>query len=481
MLTGDLQGVWWLPESPDHTVPGTLTLSHEARPTLVMIGSIDPNLGLPASIGTIFGHTRDLPFVFGRTASGQSVTLADARFALRQMHIEDAESAVFELVGRAAYVGAHVHPDRATFSDLDLAIERLIDWRDASPFGLSLTPSHERPKRIVVSGDVPESVRADLDGGELLVRTSLSTSGDFHRQASLSLDTLLRLRLDHGLTKADWLEAYAGPLQRLVALATGRAIEIERMELSEPSADLRCEVVWPRKLRASEPERRFMPDELLFTVTDLGDRISERLSAWLSASRRLEPVMNMFFATRYAETMFEEDRFQNLVQAAEAYHRRIWSPSGSGRVRRAHRCPSVRRSRSASRLARGGACDPQGVPALGPHRSLGETPRVDARRRRAPEHPPVGGAGRDGAQLPSAPGSGGAADRHERPRTHGSDPAPDRPYRSLSASRARVRGGSGARDGAAGKSGLPDPETEPDLVGASSIRQSTAASMFRPR
>ncbi len=323
MLTGDLQGMWWLPESADHTVPGTLTLSHEARPTLVMIGSVDPNLGLPASIGTVFGHTRDLPFVFGRTANGQAVTLADARLALRQMHIEDAESAVFELVGRAAYVGAHLEPERTTFSELDLAIERLTDWRDASPFGLSLTPSHERPKRIVVSGEVPESVHADLDGGELVVRASLSTSGDFHRRASLSLDTSLNVRLDHALTTADWLEAYAGPLQRLVALATGRAIEIESMELSEPSADLRCEVVWPRKLRASEPQRRLMPDELLFTVTDLGDRISEHLTTWFSAYRRLEPVMNMFFATRYAETMFEEDRFQNLVQAAEAYHRRI--------------------------------------------------------------------------------------------------------------------------------------------------------------
>ena len=120
MLTGDLQGVWWLPESPDHTVPGTLTLSHEARPTLVMIGSIDPNLGLPASIGTVFGHTRDLPSVFGRTASGQAVTLADARFALRQMHVEDPESAVFEMVGRSAYVGAHLDPDRTTFSELEL-------------------------------------------------------------------------------------------------------------------------------------------------------------------------------------------------------------------------------------------------------------------------------------------------------------------------------------------------------------------------
>lgn len=481
MLTGDLQGVWWLPESPDHTVPGTLTLAHEARPKLVVIGSIDPNLGLPASIGTVFGHTRDLPLVFGRTAAGQLVTLADARFALRQMHIEDAESAVFELVGRAAYVGAHVDPRRATFSELDLGIERLTDWRDPQPFHLSMTPS-ERPRRIGVSGDVPEVVHADLDGGALLVDARLSTSGDFHRQASLSLDTSLNVRLDHGQTMENWLEAYAGPLQRLVALATGRAIEIERMELSEPSADLRCEVVWPRKLRASEPEGRLMPDELLFTVTDLGDRISEHLSAWLSASRRLEPVMNMFFATRYADAMFEEDRFQNLVQAAEAYHRRI---AGARPDQAAHD------ARSAAVLA--------AVPEAH-HEWLGEVLETAKEYRLSDRieallelHDWMRGdvvprnvhrwAGRVAMarNYRAHQDPGGAADRNDLPRTRGTDPAPDCLDRSLSTPRDRLRGGSPPRDGAAGKPCVPTPEAQPDLVAVSRIRQSIGASMGRPR
>ena len=58
MLTGELQGVWWLSGSPDHIVPGTLSVSEDARPTLVIIGSIDPTLDLPASIATVLGRTR---------------------------------------------------------------------------------------------------------------------------------------------------------------------------------------------------------------------------------------------------------------------------------------------------------------------------------------------------------------------------------------------------------------------------------------
>ncbi len=45
-------------------------------------------------------------------------------------------------------------------------------------------------------------------------------------------------------------------------LATDRAVEVERLELSDPNAGDKCEVV-PRKLRATLPERRLMPDELL--------------------------------------------------------------------------------------------------------------------------------------------------------------------------------------------------------------------------
>jgi hypothetical protein len=322
MLTGDLQGVWWLPGSPEHLAPGTLTLSYDTRPTLVVVGSIDPNLDLPAGIGTVLGQTRDLPFVHGRTAIGQRVTLADTQLGVRQMHIADAESAVFELVGRAAYVGAHMDPKTAQFAQMDVVIERLIDWRDVTPFDLTVTPDTRTPKRIVIGGELPALVSARIDGGDLIIKAGLATSGDFRQHASLSLNAAVRIRVDQGLRFSDWLEVYVGPLERLVALATGRAVEVERLELSDPNADEKCEVIWPHKLRAALPERRLMPDELLFTVPDLGEKLSQHMSLWLAACRRFEPVMNMFFATRYAESMFEEDRFQNLIQAVEAYHRR---------------------------------------------------------------------------------------------------------------------------------------------------------------
>ena len=81
--------------------------------------------------------------------------------------------------------------------------------------------------------------------------------------------------------------------------------------------------MWGRHLYAEQPERRLLPDEVLFTAEDIRDRFGFHTGRWLDAAPAFKPVLDMFFATRYADTMFEEDRFQNLAQSAEAYHRRV--------------------------------------------------------------------------------------------------------------------------------------------------------------
>lgn len=192
--------------------------------------------------------------------------------------------------------------------------------------------------------------------------------------------------------------------------------------------------------------------------------------------------MNMFFATRYADAMFEEDRFQNLVQAAEAYHRRI---AGARPDQAAHD------ARSAAVLA--------AVPEAH-HEWLGEVLETAKEYRLSDRieallelHDWMRGdvvprnvhrwAGRVAMarNYRAHQDPGGAADRNDLPRTRGTDPAPDCLDRSLSTPRDRLRGGSPPRDGAAGKPCVPTPEAQPDLVAVSRIRQSIGASMGRPR
>ncbi|MGK2852273.1 MAG: hypothetical protein ACSLFN_15385 [Candidatus Limnocylindrales bacterium] len=121
MLTGDLQGVWYLPDSPERVVPGTLELRRDRRPTLTVVGSIDPSTDAAAWIGTRLGLPHHVPRVLGRTSTGKPVTLADVNVGLHEMHIEDPVSAVFRLEGRVAFVGDHIDPTSARFARSDLS------------------------------------------------------------------------------------------------------------------------------------------------------------------------------------------------------------------------------------------------------------------------------------------------------------------------------------------------------------------------
>jgi ApeA N-terminal domain 1 len=323
LTTGELQGVWWLPGSPEHVVSGTLTLAENERPTLLVVGPIDAKFDLATGLGTLLGRTQDLPFVFGRAADGKKITLSNVRLGIRQLHLDDPRSAIFELVGWSAFVGAHADPDKAVFKQADVVLERLADWLDERAMDLEVTPSRQDARRISIIGELPGTTRVAVEGGEFLARTNLASSGDFRRTATLTMKPSLRITLNEAITTDAWFKTWLVPTQRLVALATSLPIEIERLELTSPD-DHQCEFWWPRALRAGTPDRLLMPDEVLFTLPDLnkGD-LAEHLRCWLSATTRFEPVLNMFFATRYAERMFEEDRFQNLIQAVEAYHRRV--------------------------------------------------------------------------------------------------------------------------------------------------------------
>lgn len=111
LATGELQGVWLLPGSPEHVVSGTLTLADNERPRLLVVGPIDPKLNLATGLGTLLGRTQDLPYVFGLAADGTKITLSSVRLGIRQLHLEDPRSAIFELLGWSAFIGVHVDGD----------------------------------------------------------------------------------------------------------------------------------------------------------------------------------------------------------------------------------------------------------------------------------------------------------------------------------------------------------------------------------
>jgi hypothetical protein len=321
MLTGEFSGLWWLPDTPSKSVHGVLTLGFESRPRLVFGPSLESDPDPVAPLRSLFGEEREIPLVFGRTSTGKEVTLADGRLAIHEMEWDHPDSATHVITASAAYVGSHLDPKTQTFPRLELSIEHLEEWRAAKAFEIAWALDGPGPRSIDLHGEVPPDLRNELPDGELVVRSTLSNGGDERLAPGLSLACALRVDVRESLPIAAWFKNYVGPLTRMLSLATGREVAAVQVEVAGAGENERVEVVWPHELHATAERRSVSPVDLLFSATDLNERTVPSIGAWLTASASCKPVMDAFFATRLA-SLYEEDRFQNLVQAAEGYHRR---------------------------------------------------------------------------------------------------------------------------------------------------------------
>lgn len=65
-------------------------------------------------------------------------------------------------------------------------------------------------------------------------------------------------------------------------------------------------------------------NNMLFTLQEVQEQIGVHLRKWIENERTLEPVYNLFFANLYRPYIYAENRFLNLAQAVETYHRRTY-------------------------------------------------------------------------------------------------------------------------------------------------------------
>jgi ApeA N-terminal domain 1 len=88
MFTGEIRGLWWLPETPTQVVSGVLTIAYDERPTLLFLGPLAPDDGAVQGLSLLLQGRREVPCVLGRTSNGEEVTLGTSTLTVRDMHLE---------------------------------------------------------------------------------------------------------------------------------------------------------------------------------------------------------------------------------------------------------------------------------------------------------------------------------------------------------------------------------------------------------
>jgi Zinc-binding dehydrogenase/ApeA N-terminal domain 1 len=223
------EGMWWLPESPERRVPGTLTFDSDGL-VLVVYDSI-AEFTVPEG-QVIEGNVPEwklTPLIHGRRRDGKNVTLLRAeganfdgpgppgRFDVRQTY----------LIGMAL-VGAHIADD--SFTEAWCYFDCLDIW--AQPPSLT---TYGDDGVVTVRGGQLELGSADVEATRIRLVSGVSgTSGG--ERVHLDRWSAFAVRVPAQPAR-DLVQHWVRPLQDLLTLAFGRSVRLTALNLVPAGTD----------------------------------------------------------------------------------------------------------------------------------------------------------------------------------------------------------------------------------------------------
>jgi hypothetical protein len=312
----EYQGHWWTPEEPDEKLPGILRFDPEEGATLSLFGSLRapegaegiPILGLamdntPITLTNLIWPP-SIPVIPSGTL-GPTTSTVNADMVIVGKHFEQEEEVGFERL-----VVEYLHLDA---------------WAGVSGFEIAFVDDPDtRP--ISVRHELPEPIAADV-GGEYKVNLFFGSGFEASPRpfTSATITQVAELIISFSEKKSlRYLRDIAYRLQHLISLGTRRAaFPVAMWGATGPVGEARRVGIYYRTLGTTDTVKdRPARHEMLFSLRDLPSGFGPAVENWLARAEILDPVYQLYLGTMYNPQMFLGQRFLNLVQALEAYHRR---------------------------------------------------------------------------------------------------------------------------------------------------------------
>jgi hypothetical protein len=302
------RGYWWLPETPETRIAGILSFSQENGAKLELIGVFN----------TMFENAPDdYSIILGLTTDGKPITLQGSFVTNRQFTTAMTETS--DLLVRFIFVGIHV-PDEESlqFNEIQASFTYLYDWAGVSGIerkqfktGQKFRVSYSRPKDISVQ--IPDGKISLTFGAK--GKTGYGTS-------NISENTSFYIKLKNSKTLFEILNEYLMPLQALVSLGTTRPSFVEELYFflkGFPTDPIT--VYYSQKSYQPKKKENLIRPDMLFMLGDIYEDLETKINNWLTASKKIDSVLNLLRRVRISPELFLELKFLSLAQAIETYHR----------------------------------------------------------------------------------------------------------------------------------------------------------------
>lgn len=309
-----------MPGEFDEKVGGVLRFNQENGAQLNLFSALDERTD----------DLVDFDKIFGISTEGVQITLSNIlRVNYSEKRARGGEIMPTELTGNQVLVGKHFDGE-PEFDNLRIEFPLLYEWADKTGIELEMEVDDETGKSTeTIEYTAPDVNTADLDEFdlELVFKASLASESGLQEVRE---DAFFLISPDEGTYSVPDAMEFMRILRSFINLALSENIQPAAIkgqivpkpddpnERGAPPIDI--DVLSPLSGDMTEsPE--LQPNAENFLFTDIEDRFTHLMGRWFDRYNDLEPVISLYFGTKYNSGLYVQNVFLSLARAIESYHR----------------------------------------------------------------------------------------------------------------------------------------------------------------
>lgn len=317
----DAEGQFWTDGHEDEPVAGRLRFDADEGVVISLIGSLRHR----SATGADTEGVRILGI-----AGKKLLTICEC---IRRSHTFEMPGGQSEIwTSSLMLAGAHwTEGEMPTFDEASVDLDQLPTWAMRSGLSFEMISEDEEfstVSRVVATLEILEPEWFEADGTAVGLTFQSAFSGDRLVETKLTHRVSVNTRYKHARS-LDEILADTNSVQDLVTLTSDAPASIVKLSVTSPDLAMERITVKGRPARRwveiyqrqaiSRAEQPQASDNLLFSFDQIGGLAT--VARWLDLGRRMRPVLGALLSIRYASRMYEENRYQNVLSAAESLHR----------------------------------------------------------------------------------------------------------------------------------------------------------------
>lgn len=320
----EINGFWWLPETPQIQIPGILSFSPGNILILKLMGELTKTpkkYHLPTNfINPVLIH--------GKSSKGDFVTLykcfqksGDNSYGFGGGYCNT------EFIAHVAFFGTHFSTQAdIQFISLSVRFHNLDNWYNKN----LIQYGNPEPGTAVITFKRPAPLDVQLSNFQVqfavFERQSLKmNNASVYANAWVHIITESQKSFDNYLSLIRLIQnflTFAITEPTFVIELNGRLTEIIEPVEEKNTPPINIKIFYSAVGWQPDARDVFWADMLL-PFSENEKNLPDLLSAWQEKSETLKPVLDLYFAGFYRST-YPENEFINLTQAIETYHRKTY-------------------------------------------------------------------------------------------------------------------------------------------------------------